>query len=106
METCCLELNEIIKTKGQYQLGKSYDSKGRVFYTIKNVKGGKEHHAHLKKYSIACSVLNWVYNKKIPKNEYYVKSCLRLTNDKIYKERLLNHEKKERYVNINKGVFC
>ncbi|NMB14481.1 MAG: hypothetical protein GX985_04405 [Gallicola sp.] len=105
MEACTLELKEIIKTKGDYQLGKSYDAKGRVFYTIKNIRGNEKHHAHLKKYSIACSVLSWVYNKKIPKNEYYIKSCLRLTIDKTYAERLLNHEKKEKYVNINKGVF-
>lgn len=99
-----MELKEVIKTKGNYQLGKSYDDRGRLFYTIKNINGKDEHHAHFKKYSIACSVLSWVYNKKIPKNEYYVRSCLRLTVDKTYKERLENNKKKEKYININKGI--
>ena len=99
-----LELKEVIKTKGDYQLGKSYDSRGKVFYTIKNTKGKECNHAHLKKYNIACSVLSWVFQKKVPKNKYYIESCLRLTIDKHYRERLLNDKQKEKYVNINKGA--
>lgn len=99
-----LELNEVIKEKGSYQLGKCYGNRGRVFYTIKNSKGDESNHAHFNKYSIACSVLDWVYNKKIPKSKYYANSCFRLTTDKIYKERLENHKYKKTYINVNKGV--
>lgn len=94
---------QIIKTIENIVVGVCYKRRGKKYYTVVNVEGEEENHAHFNSYSTACMVARYVNEKKIPKKKSLLIACKRLTTNEIYKERLENNKGKEKYININKG---
>lgn len=74
---------------------------------IKKVKDGfilynanNKTHSHFSKHKTATTCKKMIERGVMPNNTYMQESCRRLIGDKQYKQL----KKKQRYININKGV--
>lgn len=81
------------------------DSRG---YVVINENGRYKNHAHLKKYSTCELLIKLIKRKIVPKSSYLRISCLRLTLDGAYKDKIMLKQAKDReklaYFNVNKGA--
>lgn len=84
--------------------------KFKRYYLIANTQGCYCNHTHIKKYSktgnkeydSCLTLIRLVERKQIPKNEYFVRSAIRLTLDEEYKKALegaLIRRKSNKYIN-------
>lgn len=75
---------------------------------IKNSKGKEEHHAHFdtKNIDTIKTCIKLCDQKKVPRSNYILTACMRLTLDQEYKENLkrIRERRNRKYVNVNKGV--
>ena len=80
------------------------DSRG---FVLINTEGERENHAHLKKQSTCHLLIRLIGKKIVPRSEYLRGSCLRLTTDEDYRNKILQKCEKDRekpvYFNANKG---
>lgn len=78
------------------------------YFTVTNVNGTYDNHAHVKTKRTAKALVNIMTKKQMPYSDYLRKSAIRITTDDKYKERILNKiekdKSKQKYININKGV--
>lgn len=81
------------------------DSRG---FVVINEAGAHENHAHLKKYSTCELLVRLIKRKIVPKSSYLRISCLRLTLDDRYRNKIMLKQAKDReklaYFNANKGL--
>lgn len=77
------------------------------YFTVINLKGEHENHAHVKRKSTAELLCKLIKRKQVPKSNYLRASAKRTTLDKEYIEKINNKMKKDKnkqkYININKG---
>lgn len=83
-----------------------------VYNTEKEWKdeNGNYGHTHVKKYDTALYLADCIIHKKIPKkvNKYFLVSLKRLSNDKIYTEKIqkrIDNEPKKNYRNVPKNFL-
>ena len=72
-------------------------------YILYNSSGGYERHSHFKNKKAACRCKALINNGVLPNQPYFIESARRLLSPKEF-ERLRFKNKKEKYININKGV--
>lgn len=76
-------------------------------YMVRNLEGNYNKHTHLPKEQTCKLVIELVQKQAIPKKEYLIKSCIKITNDEKYIKSLnaaLNKRHKKRtnhYRNYN-----
>ncbi|RDU22774.1 hypothetical protein [Anaerosacchariphilus polymeriproducens] len=58
-------------------------------------------HAHLKNKNTCRTLIHLIHNRLLPRSKYLQGSCKRLLTDEEYSHL---KEKKQQYININKGV--
>ena len=77
------------------------------YFTVINLKGEHENHAHVKRKSTAKLLCKLIKRKQVPKSNYLRVSAKRITLDKKYIEKIDNKiekdKNKQKYININKG---
>lgn len=84
--------------------------KFKRYYLICNTEGCYSNHTHLKRfsktgdkeYNSCLTLIRLVERKQIPRNEYFIRSAMRLTLDEEYRNALENaliRRKKNKYVN-------
>lgn len=96
---------ENLKKIGNINVGVCYNKKGKKYYTVTNTKGEYENHAHFNNYQTALSVAKCVNEKKLPNKKCLFESCIRISTNKNYIERLRNHKMKDRYYNQSACVI-
>lgn len=95
-----------------YRKGEFVVKKSRRGWVIVNEDGEYENHSHFTySYGATIKCIELTRKKKVPRSEYMIIACKRLTNDVNYIERLdraleLAEARKQKgyYININKGA--
>ena len=76
------------------------------YFTVINLKGEHENHAHVKKKSTAELLVKLIKRKQVPKSKYLRESAKRITIDKKYIQKIEIKEEKDRnklnYINNRK----
>lgn len=76
-------------------------------YIVVNTKGDYKNHGHFKQVKTCELVIDLMMKQKVPRSKYLLEAVIRITTDKVYKERLLriqqNRRNKQMYYNVNKG---
>ena len=78
------------------------------YYTVINLNGTYENHAHIDHKKAAELLKKQIERKIVPKGKYFRSCALRITVDERYKEKILTKAAKDRnkqsFFNVNKGV--
>ena len=76
------------------------------YFTVINLKGEHENHAHVKKKSTAELLVKLIKRKQVPKSKYLRESAKRITIDEKYIQKIEIKEEKDRnklnYINNRK----
>ena len=92
----------LIYTDDNYKIIKSYRD-----YTLINLKGKKENHAHVQKSDTCFLLIKLIKKQIVPKSKYLQDAVLRLTTDEKYIEKILNkqakNKNKQQYFNVING---
>ena len=78
------------------------------YFTVINLKGEHENHAHVKRKSTAELLCKLIKRKRVPRSKYLRESAIRISIDINYvnkvKRKIEKDREKRRYCNSQKGV--
>lgn len=93
----------LVYSDDNYKIIKSYRD-----YTLVNLKGEENNHAHVQKSDTCFLLIKLIKKQIVPKSKYLQDAALRLTTDDKYREKILNkqakNKNKQQYFNVNKGI--
>ena len=69
-------------------------------YIVKRIDGAYEQHAHVSSMNGCRMLINFIHSGLLPTSRYLQTSCSRLLTEDEYRGL---RQKKQRYININKG---
>lgn len=76
-------------------------------YTLINIHGEYNCHAHMKKSDTCFLLIRLIEKQIVPKSLYLQNAVLRLITDESYREKILNkqakNKNKQQYFNVNNG---